>query len=96
MQERQLEEAVASAAAVGDLEAAEETMRREQALVAALSEAQSSLNNMKKLHDASQKQLFSMQSRGEEEQVGHMLSCPASPTLPAYPQIMWMMAFLCE
>lgn len=69
-QERQLEEAAVALEAAGNLQAAQETAEREQALLAALSEAQSSLKNMKKLHEASQKQLFSMQSHSEDEQVG--------------------------
>ena len=69
MQERQLEEAVFSSEAAGNHLAAQETAEREDRLLIALSEAQSSLVNMQKLHEASQKQLFNMQSRSEEEQV---------------------------
>ena len=69
MQERQLEEAVISSEAAGNQLAAQETAEREDRLLIALSEAQSSLVNMQKLHEASQKQLFNMQSQSEEEQV---------------------------
>ena len=69
MQDRQLEEAAAAAEAAGNLRDAEEAAAREKALVGALSEAQSSVNNLQRLHEASQKQMFNMQSRSEEEQV---------------------------
>jgi len=69
VQDRQLEEAVVLSEAAGNLQAAEETAEREDRLLVALSEAQSSLVNLQKLHEASQKQLFNMQSRTEEEQV---------------------------
>lgn len=68
-QDRQLAEANAAVEAAGDSVAAQETAGREAALVASLAEAESSLRNLKTLHEASQKQLFSMQSRSEEDQV---------------------------
>ena len=53
----------------GTLQAAQETASREEQLLASLAEAQSSAENLKRLHEASQKQLFNMQSRSDEEQV---------------------------
>lgn len=60
-------------------QAAQETADREEKLLVALSEAQSSLVNLQKLHEASQKQLFNMQSRTDEEQVS-----PHNSTLPPH------------
>ena len=62
-----------------DVQQAQETAGREEKLIASLSEAQSSLENLKRLHEASQKQLFNMQSRSEEEQVGLCLNQACSP-----------------
>ena len=59
-----------SAAAESDARALEEVEQREAKLAAALAEAQSSLANMRQLHQASQNQLFTMQSRTEEEAAG--------------------------
>lgn len=69
LQDRQLEEAAVLMENAGNLQAAQETASREEQLLASLSEAQSSAENLKRLHEASQKQLFNMQSRSEEEQV---------------------------
>lgn len=69
LQDRQLEEAAVLMENAGNLQAAQETAGREEQLLASLSEAQSSAENLKRLHEASQKQLFNMQSRSEEEQV---------------------------
>jgi hypothetical protein len=68
---------VISSEAAESLQAAQETAEREDKLLVALSEAQSSLVNLQKLHEASQKQLFNMQSRTEEEQVHP--HCPPWP-----------------
>ena len=68
-QDRQLEEAAVLVEGAGDLQAAQETASREEKLLASLTEAHSSLENLKRLHEGSQKQLFNMQSRSEEEQV---------------------------
>jgi hypothetical protein len=88
MQDRQLEEAVISSEAAGNLQAAQETAEREDRMLVALSEAQSSLVNLQKLHEASQKQLFNMQSRTEEEQAGlGMLLCVAVLHLDCMPQL---------
>ncbi len=70
IQERQVDEARTAAAAESDARVVEEMVARETALSAALAEAQASLGNMQRLHELSQKQLFMMQSRTEEEQVG--------------------------
>ena len=55
--------------AAGSLGDGQEHAQREQALMSALTDAQSSLSNLQRLHEASQKQLFSMQTRSEDEQV---------------------------
>ena len=69
VQDRRLEEAAAAVEAAGSLGDGQEHAQREQALVSALTDAQSSLSNLQRLHEASQKQLFSMQTRSEDEQV---------------------------
>lgn len=69
MQERQVQEARSAAAAESDARLVEEMAAREAALSAALAEAQASLTNMQRLHELSQKQIFMLQSRTEEEQV---------------------------
>lgn len=78
-QEEQLEQAVATAAAETDAKLVqeevqqEEVQQREESLSSALLEARASLGNMQRLHQASQNQLFTMQSHTEEQQV-----CPGS------------------
>ena len=52
-----------SAAAESDARALEEVRDREARLEAALAEAQASVANMRRLHQASQSQLFTMQAR---------------------------------
>lgn len=69
LQERQVQEARSAAAAESDARLVEEMAAREAALSAALAEAQASLTNMQRLHELSQKQIFMLQSRTEEEQV---------------------------
>ena len=61
-QDRQVEDAAASAAAESDARALEEVRDREARLEAALAEAQASVANMRRLHQASQSQLFTMQA----------------------------------
>ena len=61
-QDRQIEDAAASAAAEIDARALEEVRDREARLEAALAEAQASVANMRRLHQASQSQLFTMQA----------------------------------
>ena len=51
----------------------QEMQQREDSLSAALLEARASLSNMQRLHQASQNQLFTMQSQTEEQQVGQAL-----------------------
>lgn len=68
--DRQLEEASQTAAAASSERELQEAQQREQTLAAALEEARASLTNMQRLHQASQNQLFSIQSRTEEEQAG--------------------------
>lgn len=68
-QDLQLEESKAALAHASHESAAQETAEREEKLLAALSEAQSSLSNLQKLHEASQKQLFNLQTRDEEDRV---------------------------
>lgn len=69
MQEEQLEQAVSNAAAETDAKLMQEMQQREESLSAALLEARASLSNMQRLHQASQNQLFTMQSQTEEQQV---------------------------
>ena len=57
-----MEEAAASAAAESDARALEEVQQREARLEAMLAEAQASVANMRRLHQASQNQLFTMQA----------------------------------
>ncbi len=57
-----MEDAAASAAAESDARALEEVRDREARLEAALAEAQASVANMRRLHQASQSQLFTMQA----------------------------------
>ena len=61
-QDRQVEDAAATAAAESDARALEEVRQREARLEAALAEAQASVANMRRLHQASQNQLFTMQA----------------------------------
>ena len=68
-QEEQLEQAIRSAAAETDAKVVEEMQQRQEALSQALSEARASLGNMQRLHQASQNQLFSIQSQTEEQEV---------------------------
>ena len=69
VQEEQLEQAVATAAAEIDAKLVQEMQQREESLSSALLEARSSLGNMQRLHQASQNQLFTIQSQTEEQQV---------------------------
>ena len=69
VQEEQLQQAVATAAAETDAKLVQEMQQREESLSSALLEAQSSLGNMQRLHQASQNQLFTIQSQTEEQQV---------------------------
>lgn len=69
LQEEQLEAAVDSAAAETDAKLVQEGQQREEALSSALLEARASLGNMQRLHQASQNQLFTMQSQTEEQEV---------------------------
>ncbi|KAL3131491.1 hypothetical protein ABBQ38_007797 [Trebouxia sp. C0009 RCD-2024] len=68
--EEQLEHAVATAAAETDAKLVEEMQQREESLSNALLEARASLSNMQRLHQASQNQLFTIQSQTEEQQAG--------------------------
>ncbi|KAL3136045.1 hypothetical protein ABBQ32_007079 [Trebouxia sp. C0010 RCD-2024] len=68
--EEQLEHAVATAAAETDAKLVEEMQQREDSLSNALLEARASLSNMQRLHQASQNQLFTIQSQTEEQQAG--------------------------
>ena len=68
-QEEQLEQALATAAAETDAKLVEEMQQREESLSNALLEARASLSNMQRLHQASQNQLFTIQSQTEEQQV---------------------------
>ena len=74
-QEEQLEQAVATAAAETDAKLVEEMQVREESLSSALLEARASLGNMQRLHQASQNQLFIIQSQTEEQQVLRNLAC---------------------
>lgn len=74
VQEEQLEHAVATAAAETDAKLVEEMQQREESLSNALLEARASLSNMQRLHQASQNQLFTIQSQTEEQQVGLHIS----------------------
>ena len=76
MQEEQLEQAVATAAAETDAKVVQEMQEREESLSAALLEARASLGNMQRLHQASQNQLFTIQSQTEEQQVRHLAPIP--------------------
>ena len=69
VQDLQLEQSKAALDVASQESAAQDAAEREERLVAALTEAQSSLSNMQKLHEASQKQLFRLQTRDEEERV---------------------------
>ena len=69
-QEEQLEQAVATAAAETDAKLVQELQQREESLSNALLQARASLGNMQRLHQASQNQLFTIQSQTEEQQVG--------------------------
>lgn len=61
---------MATAAAETDAKLVEEMQQREDSLSNALLEARASLSNMQRLHQASQNQLFTIQSQTEEQQVG--------------------------
>jgi len=69
VQEEQLEQAVSNAAAETDAKLVQEMQQREEALSNALLEARASLGNMQRLHQASQNQLFTIQSQTEEQEV---------------------------
>ncbi|KAL0022630.1 hypothetical protein WJX77_011900 [Trebouxia sp. C0004] len=68
--EEQLEQAVSSAAAETDAKLVQEMQQREESLSNALLEARASLGNMQRLHQASQNQLFTIQSQTEEQEAG--------------------------
>jgi homeobox protein cut-like len=69
VQEEQLEQAVSNAAAETDAKLVQEMQQREESLSNALLEARASLGNMQRLHQASQNQLFTIQSQTEEQEV---------------------------
>ncbi len=69
MQGKQLEEAHETALEESKERLLEEVQVRETSLAEALAESHASLASMKRLHEASQRQLFAMQSRTDEEQV---------------------------
>ena len=69
VQGKQLEEAHETALEESKERLLEEVQVRETSLAEALAESHASLASMKRLHEASQRQLFAMQSRTEEEQV---------------------------
>ena len=71
MQGKQLEEARETALEESKERLLEEVQAREVSLTEALAESHAGLASMKRLHEASQRQLFAMQSRTEEEQVWH-------------------------
>ena len=73
-QGKQLEEARETAAEESKERLLEEVQAREASLTEALAESHAGLASMKRLHEASQRQLFAMQSRTEEEQVCHIIS----------------------
>ena len=75
MQDLQLEECETALRAAHEESALQETAERESKLVAALTEAQTSLSNLRRLHEASQKQLFNLQTRDEEERASSAISC---------------------
>lgn len=66
--DRQVKEAADSAAAAETSRALAEVQEREQRLAGQLAEARASLATMRQLHSATQNQLFTMQSKTEEEQ----------------------------
>ncbi len=75
MQEEQLEQAVSNAAAETDAKLVQEMQQREESLSNALLEARASLGNMQRLHQASQNQLFTMQSQTDEQEVSQRAFC---------------------
>ena len=82
MQEEQLEQAVSNAAAETDAKLVQEMQQREESLSSALLEARASLGNMQRLHQASQNQLFTIQSQTEEQEVRqHAVACCLHQTL---------------
>lgn len=76
VQDVQIEENKNALAQASQVSVVQENAEREEKLLSALSEAQSSLSNLQKLHEASQKQLFNLQTRDEEERVS---SCFGKP-----------------
>ncbi len=81
VQEEQLEQAVSNAAAETDAKLVQEMQQREESLSNALLEARASLGNMQRLHQASQNQLFTIQSQTEEQEVCQRAFCISlSPT----------------
>jgi len=60
---------VSNAAAETDAKLVQEMQQREESLSNALLEARASLGNMQRLHQASQNQLFTIQSQTEEQEV---------------------------
>lgn len=73
VQEEQLEQAISHAVAETDAKLVQEMQQREEALSNALLEARASLGSMQRLHQASQNQLFTIQSQTEEQEVYHKL-----------------------
>ena len=60
---------MSNAAAETDAKLVQEMQQREESLSNALLEARASLGNMQRLHQASQNQLFTIQSQTEEQEV---------------------------
>ena len=78
VQGKQLEEAHENAVEESKERMLEEVQARETSLAEALAESHAGLASMKRLHEASQRQLFAMQSRTEEEQVCTLSNCIVS------------------
>lgn len=72
---------MATAAAETDAKLVQELQQREESLSSALLEAQASLGNMQRLHQASQNQLFTIQSQTEEQQVSPPCTYSPEPML---------------
>ena len=64
-----MEQALSNAAAETDAKLVAEMQQREETLSNALLEARASLGNLQRLHQASQNQLFTIQSKTEEQEV---------------------------
>lgn len=94
VQEEELEQAAVTAAAETDAKLVEEMQQREESLSSALLEARASLSNMQRLHQASQNQLFTIQSQTEEQQVdtAHTTQHPTLFKKAFYKSLAWYMA----